>query len=37
MMVRRIIGIVGTVLLTLALLGPGVSEGAAKYTILLSM
>src|SRR2546427_771192 len=27
MMVRRIIGIVGTVLLTLALIGPGVSEG----------
>src|SRR2546422_436730 len=37
MMVRKITGIVGTVLLTLALLGPGVSAGAAKYTILLSM
>src|SRR5438552_3337307 len=37
MMARRITGIVTALLVVLALLTPGISEGAAKYTILLSM
>src|SRR3989442_13473309 len=37
MMARRITGIVTALLVVLAMLTPGISEGAAKYTILLSM
>lgn len=37
MMARRSTGIVTALLVVLALLAPGISEGAAKYTILLSM
>jgi len=37
MMARRITGIVTALLVVLAMLTPGIGEGAAKYTILLSM
>ena len=37
MMARRITGIVAALLVVLAMLTPGIGEGAAKYTILLSM